>query len=525
MLPLYIFIQRIRQLKKAKLLTLIYDNKEFIFLLLGAIFISFFVLKEYPFISLGDQVRDGGLNAYQILKGGILNLFDYGRYKSHGLIIPEITSFFYLIFANSVYTYRVAAAITSILDIIILYYGILKYSNKKVAFWGAIILTTSYIHLFYARTEIVVILSSLFTSIILVELLNIYKKPTFQNFALLGLSMGFATGLHASVRTVVFITMLLELVFLLYLFVNKNNKWQTLCLFLSLLLFYIIGFGPRILFTTPGIFLHTRTVVISSFADVITKYINSLLLYGIKPILPMAFHYGDSVFLFPLFLGIFFIAGAFTIIINNQYRKFLPLIIYALILPATNSAVTDCAYCSYRLLPLIPATSIIIGIGIVELLEIFEKLRKTRTIRLTRYLPKLCAVLLIVYFFIHAILFFTTTSASKGYNVQDYTSMHLIYALQKYKTKGSICLETSLNNNTYFSYLHIKEQYQYFLPNISTFLKINPNFSDNILYASRDCNFSGKFIKQVFCKKPALFTCDYPGQQPIYIFISNSITR
>src|SRR5579872_4782589 len=49
------------------------------------IFISLLFITVYPFVSVGDEVRDGGLNAMQIATGTLTNIFAYGAYDAHGL--------------------------------------------------------------------------------------------------------------------------------------------------------------------------------------------------------------------------------------------------------------------------------------------------------------------------------------------------------------------------------------------------------------------------------------------------------
>src|SRR3989344_4669093 len=66
------------------------DTKEalfFVLILVIAETISFVFLVNYPYVSVHDELRDGGLYAAKILNGSIPNLFGYGAYGSQSLII------------------------------------------------------------------------------------------------------------------------------------------------------------------------------------------------------------------------------------------------------------------------------------------------------------------------------------------------------------------------------------------------------------------------------------------------------
>ncbi|MCW1949564.1 MAG: hypothetical protein KIH89_003955, partial [Candidatus Shapirobacteria bacterium] len=106
-------------------------------------------LKDFPFVALGDQVRDGGLNALQIINNQQKNIFSYGRYSAHGLIIPQVTGIFYYLFGTSDLIYRFPASIVGIADILLIFFLVTFCLNLKSGFWSAIALAAMPLHLFY----------------------------------------------------------------------------------------------------------------------------------------------------------------------------------------------------------------------------------------------------------------------------------------------------------------------------------------------------------------------------------------
>lgn len=174
-----------------------------VILLILAIVTRFIFLIDYPFVSVGDELREPGLNALKIATGEIKNFFGYGAYEGYGLIIPIITSFLYKIIGSSVLVYRVPAAIVSIIDIIFIYILLSVLTKNKIAsFIGSLVLITLPLHMFYSRTELVVILSSLFSTIILLTLYVFVRRKTnfLLDYVFLGILLGFTFNLYSGIK-------------------------------------------------------------------------------------------------------------------------------------------------------------------------------------------------------------------------------------------------------------------------------------------------------------------------------------
>lgn len=173
----FIFWKEIGSVKA--IIKVISRKKELILLLwviIAGILLNFLFLSYYPFVASGDEIRDGGWNARQILEGTIKNIFGYGRYESHGLVIPTLVIPFYLIFKNSVLSYRALTALLAALDILVVYLLSRKIIGRSGAFFSSLILAILPLHLYYARTEIVVMFSIFLTSIILWSFYFFFQK-------------------------------------------------------------------------------------------------------------------------------------------------------------------------------------------------------------------------------------------------------------------------------------------------------------------------------------------------------------
>lgn len=474
----------------------------FLFIFFLSILLSFIFLAKYPFVSIYDQVRDGGLNGMQIAQGTLKNIFGYGRYSSHGLIIPTITSFFYLIFKNSVLTFRFPSAIISVLDVLTLYLIARKIFNKEMAFWSSLVLLTLPLHLYYSRTEIVPIFSSLFTSLIFLLFTFFIKNKTINLLSLFGLALGFFSGFHTSIRTVSILTLIIISLITLFDIYKKSLNKNFLLGILLMFVFYFIGFGPRILFTNQNIFFQTRSLANqNNLGNLILNYQKSLFVYFKEP--TIGTHYPDFKPLLSPILSTFFIFGfLFSLFTKDKFLRYI--LLYVLLIPFLNSAVTESVNSDNRLLPLLPVSALLVGFGIYSLNGMIKKLKFEFL-----FLP--LRIFLFAVILYQAFSFFFFESASKQYSVNDYLSMQAIYFLKSnndHAENGNTCFFISPQNLDYFRLMHVQEQYQYFLPD--KFIRIieNNSLKENELFISQSCNQNlDNFTTKTYCSLYQKFTC------------------
>ncbi|MDR3643027.1 MAG: glycosyltransferase family 39 protein [Candidatus Doudnabacteria bacterium] len=506
-----------------------------------AVLASFVLLRQYPFVALGDQVRDGGLEASRLLTGAFPNIFAYTPYDAAGLVVPTLLIPFYKLFGNSVYTWRFPAALLGCLDVYLLFLLARNYFSKRVAALAAITLIAIPLHLYYSRTEFFVMLSGIQSTLILILIHYCLRLGRYRDYVLLGVSLGFITGCYASVRTVVFFS------FIIIAFVLLKQAWQFYGETVSghqlfttkfkhtfkalgipakkvifLLLFFLVGFGPRLLSTTPRIFFHTDVVPVFSaqtsgleqHADVSTlggKYVKSLLAYISEPV---GYHIKDYRPLLAWPLNLLFLAG--LIILLTQYRHYW-YFLFIFGLPLTNSAITDQINADHRLTPLLPFCALGVALGADLIIKIFHKAYPGNKPVYAMVTAALIACLLWpgVFFFYHR-------SAAIGYNSTDYLSMDAEYFLQNINA-GQVCLTASADNFSYLNLLHVKEQYEYFNPTTAVTLSQIPNLPNNVLDISKTCGNSDPAASFKYCGNPDFWFCPINDSTPLFLRVDKNL--
>jgi len=461
-------------------------------LIFGIIFIfveaiSFFNIPNYPFVSVGDELRDGGLNAMEIDNGTIKNIFEYGSYDAHGLIIPAITSLSYRIFGGSVLTYRIPATIFACFDAILIFTILKLLISQTTAIFGTLILITLPLHLFFARTQIVVSLNSFLSSLIILALFFLLKKGRSLDYVLMGTIIGFAFGFHAAIRVIAILVLLAIIAIdsskIIEQLINKKNEIQKKLLNITLLTFFcFIGFGPRLLFTNPTNFFHTSRLVLqeetplirlsqdTSALDTIKQnYVKSLMVWFYEPTHSF---FPDEKPILPPLLALFFILGiGYSLFILKN--TFLYILIYlAIVTPLFSSALTDQINSDHRLSPLLPIGAIFVSIGISYIFSFIHH----------KYLRYIFWILTIGYLIFQTWKFFAYRLADKNYEMKDYLSMHLIQFIKSSPIPDSLCLFVSPTNYENLNFDHYIEQYRYFLPNTIVQTVSDEKISDSEAY-------------------------------------------
>lgn len=454
-------------------------------------FVSFFQLTTFPYVSLGDELRDSGLFAQQIHNGQIQNIFGYGAYNGYGQIIPTIASFFYNFFASSVLTYRFPAALVSILDVAVFYILLRQITKPLISILGASILAVSPFHLFFARTQLVVAFNGLWASLILYATYMVFEDNSMVSFVLLGALLGFSSEFHATIRVLAILVFLLTVVFKIFFLIRRKIRlWPTVAGVGLLLASAVISFGPQMLFTTPQNFFHTerfslqknvedrQALSIDQIKSLGSNYMQSLGAWVVSPVGGDFFH--DDQPLTPILLVPLFLMGILygVIFVRKAYLYLLTSLLF--LLPFFTSAITDAINTDQRMNAGLPLVAIFSSIGIYAVMRLLHWKR----------LQYIFAGLVGVYLLFLAGNFFIKQTPNIGRDVKDYMSMNIIYTIQSLQdtspTAQNYCLVLSKDMNKDLDYLHYKEQYQYFLPNVAIEKQIDPTYSDSEVHIYKD---------------------------------------
>jgi hypothetical protein len=489
----------------------------------AATVLSFIFLKEYPYIAIGDELRDSGLDAQRIVLGSVNNFFAYGHYNGFGNMVPVVASFFYRLFGPSVYTYRIPSAIVSILDVVLLFLLLRRITDRWVAMLGSLSYAALPLHLFYGRTELVVIFDSLWTTAILLTLLLWLKNKNLSETVLLGTVLGVASNFHSAVRIVALAVLAIVLI-LQFLRIFKHRMQSIICMML-LVLYFFIGFGPSILNSDGSTFFQSDKIMGSGNVPRTTfftmpelqqlqqNYAKSLMVWFYEP---AQSHYFGGTPLLPPLLGMLFILGiGYAVFVEKKFFTFV-LLGFVVLLPLTNSAITNLINADHRIMPMLPIGAIFFTVGMHGL---FRQMHK---FEYKYFFAILCSVQIV--FMI--LVFFHEQSAVKNKRVHDYLSMNFIYLLQDKKvgfgSPAAVCLDVSPSNFELLDPLQYKEQREFFLPKYIVGVSRNEKISDTELYiynGSCDAGRSAPKNKLVTkCEGAVNYRCptDFQGDLTIY---------
>ncbi len=476
-------------------------------------------LATYPFVSVGDEVREVGLYTQQIVDGTRRNLFDYGAYQAYSLTISTASALFYLVFGPSVITYRLQAAALGLIDVGIVMMLVWHCTRHKyMTGLAGLTLATLPLHLYYSRTEVVVMYSSTAAALLYfawVKLRNDVSNT--QAVAVFATLVGMSLGLYAAVRTVALLLLLLVGWRILYttwkasrtkheFILNLIKKYALLAMFL------IVGFGPRLLYTTPAIFFHTSRLPLiqqaqseaSEKLQLVEKYSQSL---GVWFSRPTTSWYADHKPIVSPVLAICLVVGIGWVLVRRK-GDLVELLGVGLALHATNSAITDMVNADHRLAPLYILGSIMIGIGLGWLVTLPKK----------QWVQRVVVLMVVGVLLTHGASFFLELPANKNKSLADYVSMHAVYILQQTKINfEKVRIVTSQPTYEKLNTTHYREQYSYFLRGALMTATTSADLAENEIIIETEPKLSNA-PRIVFVRCTAL-TCPVEQQEPLTVVI------
>jgi hypothetical protein len=507
-----------------------------------AVMTRFVFLDSYPFPSIGDELRDGGLDAMRIATGTLKNIFAYGRYESHGLIIPTFNSFFYHIFGNTDLTYKVPAAIVGSLDILVVYYIAKRFIHRKAGFIAAMVLIAMPLHLYYSRTETVVIFSSLITSLLLLSLLFFVEKDTRNRLFAVVVMIGIALNFHGSAKAAAAITGVIVGMIVAYRYLNWGKLIKRLPdligSILVIIMGLIIGFGPRLVFSPPQTIFQTRSLILAD--DLIKKediesptwqdeaglmckkYEQSVLVYFATP---ANSHFAGEAPLLNFLIGPFFVLGVVTVFVEPNKRKGV-VMLFALLLPLTNSAITECLNCDHRLAPLFPFAALVSTYGFMSFYDKgLKKLFKNNKAVAALIIMILAGVLNLyplTDFYVSQIANDNMFRVGRTGLYQSFMAQYLVERIKELDYNGDVCLMGSKTNIEYFQLAHIREMFDYYLPEVDFEYSVRDATPEKYLYVGMNCESESTMLDTYYsinyCQEWKPFLCPYEKNYPFKIY-------
>lgn len=457
---------------KSKLLYIIKkDFKILMLILFISLFTRFFLITDYPYVKLGDEVRDTGLNALRIYQGSIKDLFAFGPYESHTNFIPLISYFFSIFLKNSTLIYLVPTALIGVLTIILIYIVTRVWQGRTTAIIASLFLTASIFHLHYSRTELVIVTDSLLSIMVIAAVYSSFYSKV--GFLLIGLIYGLALHFYAGIRGILFISFFY---LCLLAVINLYSQFRTsrAHLFLSikkiilcgmfLLIGIFVGLGPMVnnmtkdnLFSRIGV---TRPITDSDvfsnknlfekISFIYGQYKEALSVYNLTSTTDQrsALRYHAPLLSFPM--DWLFLFGLFFLIVNATRDKFSGLMaINIFLFPFTNQVMVNEIGRDHRLLAIIPILCIVAAFGLYKLIEIIK-------LRYAQYAIMFVALVAITY---HLFFYYYERPSEKGYDTKDYIMQNILDYIKR---------DTSFNryyllNDDYYNYnfLHYLEKIEF----------------------------------------------------------------
>lgn len=474
----------------------------FFVVLFGSVWLYFYLLDKYPFVSLGDEIRDGGLNMRGIAQGDIKNIFSSGYANSFGLIFSAVLSPFFLLFSNTVYAYRVPGVLFGIADIFLVWV-LLSFLVKKrkridglMPSLGMLLIAIFPLHFFYSRTQVLIIAGCFMVTLLLILTMLFARDDCWENSVALALGCGFALNLHDSVKPVAFLLMIFF--FISTLIKRKKDYLMKLLIFTF---FVLVGFGPRILFISRDNFFQKGKINLNTRNNLFQNYHRSFFVYFNQP---TESYYSYRYPLIPTYLQLFFAIGLITLILHFDTKIILPVLI--LVLPLTNSAVTNMLNLDYRLSPLFPMIIVTSVYGIWKLYEGFPAKKVSGPFGY-------CLIMITVLFGILLMFKIIKEKRFTDYDRRYYPFLisNLINFFKKTKMEpAKICLTVNGNIGNDLRAPHVTEFFDYFVPQIKVEINTNDNdaLTDAELLVSGECDgLSKDIIVYAPCTDSSKFDC------------------
>jgi hypothetical protein len=332
-----------------------------------------------------------------------------------------------------------------------------------------------------------------------------------RSFAAVSLLLGVCLNFHASIRAVVFITIpILGILTLL------NKKYKALPKYMFIMVVcMLIGFGPRLFMSSINIVLHTRTVTalqkpspqsmpqkvdLSKLKNALNTYPKAFLGYFYENVNS---HYDHKAPIMPFFLGMFFLIGiAFALVQGNAFWRICA--IYALIIPFTNSALTEAINADHRLAPLFPLSAALAGYGVSI---VYGQLRGRAVLVKSALLIGLLAVSTVrIYDF-----FDKEYAGQSKENHRSYLAAYIVNTLKNDPERTHACFSSSKKTIDFFQLIHMREYFRFMLPNLS--IEYNVKEGDDTLYILDSCDVFSNVELIVYCQEYIRYMCPEDRQQ------------
>jgi hypothetical protein len=170
----------------------------------------------------------------------------------------------------------------------------------------------------------------------------------------------------------------------------------------------------------------------------------------------------------------------------------------------------------------LPVTALITASGIGFSISTISNLFMNRKIKLL--IATFLITILVLYTSVNGYNFFAKESASRGKTMQDFLSMYAVYLIKSFPSTEKVCLVFSPQNSEFFNFIHINEQYEFFLKNTIIEKATSSGISENEIYILRDCNLNDKELwRYEYCREKAKFICPLEYEKGLRFYVDKAL--
>lgn len=503
------------------------EKVEIFFLLLASGLISFLFLTDYPFHTIGDGLRDLGL-LYQKLERGELKLFGYGYAGNPALVVIPLLSPFYKIFGATALSMRFPGALISILDVFIFYLALRKAGLRNYAFVGALLLACDRFHLYFARTEQLVLISSLFASLALYGFAQLANKLTLPRVAFLSLLMGFSTAFMASVIVIYVFSMVFLFVIIGSETLVKKRQVKKFFAYVAVTLScFAVGVGPRAAVSNfdfmtaqlkkqqkqsgePPVWARTQ-VYLERYVQSVDAFFYQKRGKGYK-------HFRDYDPFLDKMAFFLFVAGLIYCFVRMRRNSFFKVLLaFLFLIIFFNSAFTNGIAFDNRVLTIIPFFIFVMTAGVQSLSNLFIQHRE-RVVMVGNILVFFYASYRGIQFFAEQRASLSQFGAAKFATGKPGDSdAYLPFLLgnvmrvmqSEFRDQSHICVTANDSILKYFRLRHNRENFSYYGNQKTVQYVKNDALDDLTVHMSTGCPVATTSLEKTltFCEEKKLFVC------------------
>ena len=277
----------------------------------------------------------------------------------------------------------------------------------------------------------------------------------------------------------------------------------------------LIGFGPSLRFVDMNILGGDRLELGRGIVAGMVSYLQTLSALCYQPLpashLPFSQPLVTPVMGFPLALG----AAVGIITTQTLPRLVLGLLI---VIPMTNSAITDFPMQPYRLAPLFPVVAIAIGSA-------------SRLFPSSRWFARAMTAIALTGSALHAVDFFQRApmaAIESGGMTRDmaYAYGHAVRVIRSAPTLSSapeLCWRVSASQHEALQLLHYRENLRFYLPHAAHRFTAVPGLADTVIYVSGSCAEpveQTRWTRVLACAESDIYRCG--GSGPITVYVQDA---